>query len=66
MVLAGLTAIVVRGLPVLDASNLFRFATLLLLVLAMRSASERVHAAVFVVSVALMITFIVLFQFRLA
>jgi hypothetical protein len=64
--LAGVTAVVVRGLPVLDASNLFRLTTIVLLVLAMRSASERLHTFVFAVSAILMIVFIALYQFRLA
>jgi len=57
---------VVRDLRILDASNLFRVATVLLLIVAMRSASERVHAALFAISVILMVAFVGLFQFRLA
>lgn len=64
-VLAGLTAVVVRGLRVFDASNLFRLSMLLLMIVVMRSASERVHAAVFTVSAVLMLLFILLFQLRL-
>ena len=64
-VLAGLTASVVRGLPVLDPSNLFRLALVVLSLIVMRSASERVHAAVWALSAGLLVVFIVLFQFRL-
>ena len=65
-VLAGLTASIVRGLPVLDASNLFRVALTVLSLIVMRSASERVHAAVWALSASLLVAFITLFQFRLA
>jgi hypothetical protein len=63
--LAGLTAVVVRGLPVSDPSNLFRAALLLLALVAMRSASPRVHAVVLTLSAILMVLFIVVIQFRL-
>ena len=62
---AGITALVVRGLPLLDPSNLFRLAMVVLLIIAMRSASERVHAAVFGLSASLLVAFISLFHFRL-
>lgn len=64
--LAGLTAIVVRGLPVLDPSNLFRVGVVVLTVIGMRSASARIHAMLFAVAASLMLAFIILFQFRLA
>lgn len=64
-VLAGLTAMVVRGLPVLDPSNLFRVGMVLLLVIAMRSSSARVHAVLFAAAASLLLAFILLFQFRL-
>ncbi len=64
-VLAGLTAMVVRGLPLLDPSNFFRVGMVLLMVVAMRTASARVHAVLFAVSASLLLAFIVLFQFRL-
>lgn len=63
--LAGLTAILVRGLPVLDTSNLLRLAMVLLLLIAMRSTKELVHATVFALGITLMLVFIVLYQFRL-
>ena len=65
-VLAGVTAMIVRGLPLTDASNLFRLGMVSLMLVLMRSASARVHAALFVVGAVLMTTFIVLFQFRIA
>ena len=65
-VMAGITAMVVRGMPLADSSNLFRAGMVVLLVVAMRSGSARVHAALFVVSTALLLAFITLFQFRLA
>jgi hypothetical protein len=65
-ILAGVTATVVRGMPVTDVSNLFRVGMVLLLVACMRSTSERLHAALFVIAAALMAAFIVGFQFRLA
>lgn len=62
---AAITAIVVRGLPLLDPSNLFRLAMVVLVLIAMRSGSERVHAAILVVSAGLLVVFISLFHFRL-
>jgi hypothetical protein len=56
---------VVRGLPLLDPSNLFRLAMVVLLLTAMRSTSERVHAVILVVSASLLVVFISLFHFRL-
>lgn len=64
-VLAGLTAMVVRGLPVLDPSNSFRVGMVLLMVVAMRASSARVHAVLFGVAASLLLAFIALFQFRL-
>lgn len=65
-VLAGVTAMVVRGMPVTDPSNAFRLAMLAVMVTGMRSASPRVHAAVFVMAAVLFVAFVVFFQFRLA
>jgi hypothetical protein len=64
-VLAAVTAIVVRGLPLLDPSNLFRLAMVVLLLIAMRSTSERVHAVVLGLSASLLVGFVSLFHFRL-
>jgi hypothetical protein len=64
-VVAAITTIVVRGLPLLDPSNLFRLAMVVLLLTAMRSASERVHAVILGVSASLLVVFISLFHFRL-
>lgn len=64
--LTGLTAMVVRGQPVLDLSNLFRLALVVLSLIVMRSASERLHTVVWSLFASLLVVFIVLFQFRLA
>ena len=63
--LAGLAAVVVRGLPLLDYSNLFRVGMLILFGGAMLTSNERVHAVVVVLSAILMASFITMFQFRL-
>jgi len=64
--LAGLTAIMVRGLSVLDPSHLFRLTLVVLSLIAMRSASERVHTVVLGLCAILLMVFIALFHFRLA
>lgn len=64
-VVAGVTATLVRGLPVTDGSNAFRLGTVALMLVAMRSASPRIHAVLFVLAVLLLLAFITLFQFRL-
>src|SRR6185503_3960952 len=63
-VLAGLTAMVVRGMPVRDPSNLFRVAMLAVMVTGMRSASPRVHMVLFVLAAILLVVFVTFFQFR--
>jgi hypothetical protein len=65
-ILAGLTAIMVRGLPVTDVSNVYRIGMVLLMIVGMRSTSARVHTALFVIAAATMFAFIFMFQFRLA
>jgi hypothetical protein len=65
-VLAGVTATVVRGMPVTDVSNLFRVGMVLLMLVCMRSTSVRLHVALFVIAAAMMAAFIAGFQFRLA
>ncbi|HZI29923.1 MAG TPA: hypothetical protein VFD64_17260 [Gemmatimonadaceae bacterium] len=65
-VLAGLTAMVVRGMPVRDPSNLFRVGMLAVMVTGMRAASPRIHAVLFVLGAALFVVFVAFFQFRLA
>jgi hypothetical protein len=65
-IVAGVTAMTVRGMPVTDSSNLFRLGMVVLMVIGMRSANARVHAAVFVTASLLMLAFITLYQFRLA
>jgi hypothetical protein len=64
-VVASLTAVLVRGLPLLDISNFFRLAMVLLLLLAMRSASERIHGVVLVLGGILMLVFIFRIQLSL-
>ena len=64
--LAGLAAVVVRGLSPLDPSHLFRLGMMLLGLAAMRSANERLHGVVFGLYASLMIVFVLLFQLRLA
>lgn len=64
-ILAGMTAMIVRGLPVRDPSNAFRLGMVVLMLVGMRSSSERVHTVVVVLAAVLMIAFIALFQFRL-
>jgi hypothetical protein len=64
-VVAGVTAIVVRGLPLPDPSNPFRLAMVVLLLIAMRSTSERVHSVVLGLSASLLVVFISVFHFRL-
>jgi hypothetical protein len=64
--LAGLTAIMVRRLSVLDPSHLFRLTLVVLSLIAMRSASERVHTVVLGLCAILLMVFIALFHFRLA
>ena len=66
IVLAHTAGVVVRGLPLLDASNLFRLASVVLLLIAMRSTSERVHAVVLALCAIVMVAFITLFHVRLA
>lgn len=64
-VMAGVTAVVVRGLALLDLSNLVRLILVVLLVVAMRASSERVHVVVLCLCASLILVFIGLFQFRL-
>jgi hypothetical protein len=64
-VLAAVTAALVRDLPVLDPTNIFRLALVLLMLVLARSTSERVHGAVLILCAGLMLTFILLHQFHL-
>ena len=64
--LAGLTAVLVRGLPLLDPSNLFRVLMVILLLVLTRTTSERVHVAIFTACATLLLAFILVFHFRLA
>jgi len=65
VVLAHVAGVVVRGLPVLDPSDPFRLAIVVLLLAAMRSTSERVHAVVLILCAIVMVAFITLFHLRL-
>lgn len=64
-VLAATTASLVRGLPVLDPSNIFRAVLVVLMLVLLRSASERVHGAILIVCGGLLVAFTLLYQFRL-
>jgi hypothetical protein len=64
-VLAGLTAIVIRGLPLFDPSNLFRLVLVTLAIFLTRTGNERVHIGVFATCAVLMLAFILLFHFRI-
>ena len=65
VVLAHAAGVIVRGLPLLDPSDPFRLATVVLLLIAMRSTSERVHAVVFTLCAIVIVAFITLFHLRL-
>jgi hypothetical protein len=65
VVLAHTAGVVIRGLPLLDSSDTFRLAIVVLLLIAMRSASERVHAVVFALFAIVIVAFVGLFQLRL-
>jgi hypothetical protein len=64
-VLAAVAASVVRGLPLSDPSNVFRVLLVILMLIVMRSSSERVHAAVLTACGALLVAFVSLYHFRL-
>src|SRR6266550_663169 len=65
VVLAHAAGVVVRGLPLLDPSDPFRLAIVVLLLIAMRSTSARVHAVVLTLFVIALVAFITLFHVRL-
>ena len=65
IVLAHVAGVVVRGLPVLDPADPLRLAMVALLLIAMRSASERVHAVVLTLFALAMVVFVMLFHVRL-
>jgi len=64
-VLAVVTASLVRSQPVLDPTNIFRLALVLLTLVLARSTSERVHGTVLILCAGLLLTFILLYQYRL-
>jgi hypothetical protein len=65
VVLAHAAGVVVRGLPLLDPADPVRLAIVVLLLIAMRSTSERVHAVVFASCAIAIVAFITLFHLRL-
>jgi len=65
IVLAHVAGVVIRGLPGPDPSDLFRLAMVALLLIAMRSANERVHAVVFALFAIALVAFTALFHLRL-
>ena len=65
VVLAHAAGVIVRGLPVLDSSDPFRLAIVVLLLIAMGSTNERVHAVVFALCAIVIVAFITLFHLRL-
>jgi len=65
IVLAHAAGVVVRGLPLLDPADPLRLAMVALLLIAMRSASERVHAVVLTLFAIAMVVFVMLFHVRL-
>src|SRR6059036_2938835 len=65
LVLAHAAGVFVRGLPLLDPSDPFRLAAVALLLIAMRSTSERVHAVVLTLCAIVIVAFITLFHLRL-
>lgn len=64
-VLAGATAVFVRGLPWSDPSHLFRLVLVLLTLVGMRSTREPVHAIILFIAIAMILAFIVSYHFRL-
>jgi hypothetical protein len=64
-VLVHVAGVVVRRLPLLDSADPIRLAIVILLLIAMRSTSERVHAVVFTLCATLIVVFIGLFHLHL-
>ena len=64
-VLAVATASLVRELPLLDATNIYRLVLVVLMLVLTRSTSERVHGACVLLAAGLLLTFILRYQFRL-
>jgi uncharacterized membrane protein YhaH (DUF805 family) len=65
VVLAHAAGVVVRRLPLLDQSDPLRLALVVLLLIAMRSKSERVHAVVLTLFAIVIVAFIALFHLQL-
>ena len=65
VVVAHAAGVIVRQLPLLDPTDGFRAALVVLSLIAMRSRSERVHAAVLILCAGVIVAFIALFHVRL-
>ncbi len=65
VVLAHAAGVVVRDLPLLDPSDPFRLAIVVLLLIAMRSPSPRVHAVVLTLCALVLVAFVTRFPLRL-
>lgn len=65
-VMAGITAVVVRGLPAFDSSNGVRAGMVALLLIGARTDSERIHTILVVLTAVLLLLYIGLFHFRLS
>jgi len=65
IVLAHAAGVIIRGLPLLDRSDPFRLVMVALLLIAMRSTSERVHVVVLTLFAIAIVAFVTLFHVRL-
>ena len=65
VVVAHAAGVIIRQLPLLDPSDPFRLALVVLAVIGMRSRSERVQAVVLVLCATVIVSFIALFHLRL-
>ena len=64
-VLTSVTATLVRGLALSDSSNFFRLGLVLLMLVAMRASTERIHAVVLSLCTGLLVLFVTLYHSRL-
>ena len=65
LVLAHAAGVIVRRLPLVDPSDPFRLAMVVLLLVAMRSASARVHAVVLALFAIVIVAFVTFFHLHL-
>lgn len=65
LVLAHAAGVIVRRLPLVDPSDPFRLAMVVLLLIAMRSASARMHAVVLALFAIAIVAFVTLFHLHL-